>query len=468
MAADHRQVGHADLAVPQNGGLAQALLPTLLRGVERLVPTTADLVDDLVHAGEELGERADGPLLQSLGQDGVVGVAHDLRHDVPGVVPLELLLVDEDAHELGAAHGGVRVVGMDGHKLRQQLPVSTVFLLKGVEQAVDAGRDKQVLLLQAQQTAVLAGVVGVEDGADGLGFGALGIGQGVVAAVEGLQIEVLLDRLGSPDAQLVDGLAGIAHNGDVIRDGQDILCVHRAVERAAVLLKALNVATKLNGYGLVLTADLPGIAVGEPLVGGLDLAAVDDLLLKQAVAVAHAVAVAGNALGCHGIQEACGQTAQATVAQSRIGLLVLDDGQVKAHVVERLGNHVAHAKVEQVVVEQAADQKLDREVVHALLALGGHTGVAGGGNGAGLLGHELGQGVKAVQVAGGLDALAADAHDGIAIELGKLLLVVEDLIHTFLSPGDVSPGTVMTCILRPHGAGNYSGNAFVTLSWQEP
>ena len=249
---------------------------------------------------------------------------------------------------------------------------------------------------------------------------------------------MLLDRLGSPDAQLVDGLAGIAHNGDVIGNGQDVLRVHRAVERAAVLLKALYMATKLDGHGLILTTDLPGIAVGEPLVGGLDLAAVDDLLLKQSVAVAHAVAVAGNALGCHGIQEACGQTAQATVAQSRIGLLVLDDGQVEAHVVERLGDHVAHAKVKQVVVEQAADQKLDREVVHALLALGGGAGVTLGGNGAGLLGHELGQGVKAVEVAGGLDALAADAHNGIAIELGKLLLVVEDLIHTFLSPGDIS------------------------------
>ena len=357
---------------------------------------------------------------------------------------------------------------MDGNKLRQQLPVLAVLLLKGVEQAVDAGRNKQVLLLQAQQTAVLAGVVGIEDGADGLGLGALGIGLGVVAAVEGLQVKVLLDRLGGPDAQFVDGLAGIAHNGDVIRDGQDVLRVHRAVERASVLLKALDASAKLNGHGLVLTTDLPGIAMGEPLVGGLDLAAVDDLLLKQAVAVAHAVAVAGNALGCHGIQEACGQTSQATVAQRRIGFLVFDDGQVETHVVECLGDHVAHAKVEQVVVEQAADQKLDREVVHALLALGGRTGVALGGNGARLLGHELGQGVKAVEVAGGLDALAANAHDSIAIELGKLLLVVEDLIHTFLSPGDVSPGTVMTCILRPVGAGDYSCNGFVTVSWQEP
>ena len=45
------------------------------------------------------------------------------------------------------------------HKLRQQLPVRAGLLLKGVEQALDAGRNKQVLLLQAQQTTVLAGVV---------------------------------------------------------------------------------------------------------------------------------------------------------------------------------------------------------------------------------------------------------------------------------------------------------------------
>ncbi len=124
VATDHGQVGHANLAVPQDGGLAQTLLPALLRGVERLVPTTADLVDNLVHTGEELGEHADGPLLQGLGQDSVVGVAHDLRHDAPSVIPLELFLVDEDTHELGTAHGGVRVVGVDGHKLRQQLQFS--------------------------------------------------------------------------------------------------------------------------------------------------------------------------------------------------------------------------------------------------------------------------------------------------------------------------------------------------------
>ena len=127
------------------------------------MPTTADLVDDLVHAGEELGERADGPLLQSLGQDGVVGVAHNLRHDVPGVIPLELLLVDEDAHELGAAHGGVRIVGVDGHKLRQQLPVLAVLLLILDFLATDACINQYFRVIRPDIGAVAAAAAG--DGA---------------------------------------------------------------------------------------------------------------------------------------------------------------------------------------------------------------------------------------------------------------------------------------------------------------
>ncbi len=87
-----------------------------------------------------------------------------------------LLLVDEDAHELGAAHGRVRVVGVDGNKLAAD-PSSR----RAPSQRCRVGcrcRPRQTgTLLQAQQTAVLAGVVGVEDGTDGLGLGALGVGR---------------------------------------------------------------------------------------------------------------------------------------------------------------------------------------------------------------------------------------------------------------------------------------------------
>ena len=53
--------------------------------------------------------------------------------------------------------------------------------------------------------------------------------------------------------------------------------------------------------------------------------------LEEAVAVAHAVAVAGDALVGHGVKEAGGETAEATVAEARVGLLAADGLEVGAH-----------------------------------------------------------------------------------------------------------------------------------------
>ena len=45
--------------------------------------------------------EANGPLLERLGEDGVVREEERVADDVPGLVPRHLLLVDEHAHELG-------------------------------------------------------------------------------------------------------------------------------------------------------------------------------------------------------------------------------------------------------------------------------------------------------------------------------------------------------------------------------
>ena len=66
---------------------------------------------------------------------------------------------------------------------------------------------------------------------------------------------------------------------------------------------------------------LPGIAEPQPLVGLLDLPAVDDLLVEDAELVADAVAERGDLERRERIDEACRQAPEAAVAQS--GLLLL-------------------------------------------------------------------------------------------------------------------------------------------------
>ena len=74
-----------------------------------------DLVDDLKVAGKNALQHVDGPAFQGLREQGVVGVGKGLRDDAPGLLPLELLLVHEDSHELGDAEGRVGVVKLDSH-----------------------------------------------------------------------------------------------------------------------------------------------------------------------------------------------------------------------------------------------------------------------------------------------------------------------------------------------------------------
>ena len=85
--------------------------------------------------------------------------------------------------------------------------------------------------------------------------------------------------------------------------------------------------------------------------------------------VVQAHAVAGKAERCDGVQEARGKAAQATVAQGRLDLALLDGTQVVAGGSELRLNVVVHAQLDEVVGEQTANEKLGREVVQAALAL---------------------------------------------------------------------------------------------------
>ena len=425
---DDREVGHADLAVPEDRGVLENVGPVALVGREvvgqALAIAAVDLLDEHVEARQEVAEGVNRPLLQGLGHDRVVGEGDGLLGDLVGEVEVNALLVHEQAHELGAAHGGVRVVGVDAHVLTEVFPVGTELALVGAQDGLQARGDEEVLLLEAQHAAVLAGVVGIENRGDGLDVGAELVGAGVVAGVEGVEVEVLGVGLGRPQAQLVHDLAAKADDGHVIGDGADDLAALLGEPEVAVLLVAHDLAAKAHQHRAAVLAGLPGESVGEPVVGTLDLTAALDVLAEEAVAVAHAVAVAGDALVGHGVEEARGQAAQAAVAQARVDLLAANLLEVGAHGLDALGHEVADAEVDQIVVEQRADEELEGEVVDLLLVLG----VGARLDGARLARDELGQDVELLLAAALLELGAVLRHAGLAILLDEVLLVLKDLL----------------------------------------
>jgi hypothetical protein len=115
--------------------------------------------------------------------------------------------------------------------------------------------------------------------------------------------------------------------------------------------------------------ELPGVAEIQPVFGLLLLPAIDDGLAEQAVLVADAIAMGGDAQGRHAFHEARRQTTEAAVAERRIGLQQANAFKVDAQFGQRFTGDVQQAEVAQAVVEQAADEKFQGEVIHPLLAL---------------------------------------------------------------------------------------------------
>ena len=190
-----------------------------------------------------------------------------------------------------------------------------------VEEVVDRGGDEEVLLLQPQLLALRRGVLGVEHLGDVLREGLRADGLLVVAGVEDPQVE----RVGGdrpPQPQRVHPAVLVAGDHVVVRDGLDLPARHPAGALDAVgvgvLLGVTAEGDDLRGLGV---RELPRRAEGEPGVGLLDLAAVDEGLPEDAVLVADAVADAGHAHGGQRVDEAGGQPTQTAVAQTRLDLL---------------------------------------------------------------------------------------------------------------------------------------------------
>ena len=59
-------------------------------------------------------QQRNGPLFESFGEDSVVGEEEHVGDDLPGFVPRNLLLVNENAHELRNGESRVGIVELDG------------------------------------------------------------------------------------------------------------------------------------------------------------------------------------------------------------------------------------------------------------------------------------------------------------------------------------------------------------------
>ena len=154
-----------------------------------------DAVDDLQMPRQQPLEQFDRPGLERFRQQRVVGVGQRRDRDLPGLVPAEIVQVDQDAHQLGDGEARMGVVEL--HRgLRRQAAQLAVGGEMALDQILQRGRDEEIFLAQPQFAARRALVVRIEEFADRFGARLLGDGAEIVAGVE--DVELRADRASAP------------------------------------------------------------------------------------------------------------------------------------------------------------------------------------------------------------------------------------------------------------------------------
>ena len=208
------------------------------------------------------------------------------------------------------------------------------------------------------------GIVGIQHARDRLGRHAVDQRADEVAGAELAEVEVV-GRGRAPEPQAVDRLAAVADDRPVVGHAEQAgrAVAHHA--QAAGLQRER--ARDRHVHGLARAHDLPGIGPQQPGIGPLDLPAVVDLLAKDAVLVAQAVAGRRDLHGRERIDEAGGQAPEPAIAEPGIRLGLEHLGPVLARVrAEVLAHQRLEPEVDDVVGERAAEQELHREVVDPL------------------------------------------------------------------------------------------------------
>ena len=334
---------------------------------------------------DELGR----PHFQGFRKQGVAGVVEGVTGDVPGGIPVVVILVHEHAHEFRNADDRVGVVELEVDLVREGGQIRLVLArVEDADGVVDGGGHEEVLLLEAQCLALRGGVFRVQDLGDVLGFDLRLDGVEVFGLVEGEQVELVV-ALGGPQAQGVHTAGGVARNHVVDRDGAH--GPSRLPDLLAVLLD--DFAAEGDLLVAVVIDVAPRFLVGQPVIRGFDLLAVlVELLLEDAVLVLDAVAECRHAQGSEGVDEAGGQTTQTAVAQTRLVFGVDDFLRVEAQSLHGLIELVGETGVEQCVLQLLAHQELGGQVTDGLgvavdhIGLGLHPGIHemathGGGGG---------------------------------------------------------------------------------------
>ena len=107
-----------------------------------------DFIDDLELPGQHLFKPRHRPLFERFGQQSVIRVCQRVLCDMPGFIPFEVHLIQQNSHEFRHCQRGVGIVHLNRHFLCKQAPIR-VGALEAAHRICQRAGNKEVLLQQA-------------------------------------------------------------------------------------------------------------------------------------------------------------------------------------------------------------------------------------------------------------------------------------------------------------------------------
>ena len=361
-AAHHAHVGHANLFIMDHRQLRPHLLIARPGFLHQQFKSVVNLFDYLHVARQQRLDQLLIPALQRFRHQSMVGVGEGFAGDGPRIVPAHLVLIKQHAQQLRDGDGRVGVVQLDHFIIRQlmQLVASQMVATQNIGHRAGA---LEVLLHQAQFFPRQMVVIRIQHLGQFFGVDTLLLRAQEIAVVEFGQVERMgMFRL--PQAQRLRDVIAIAKHRQIPGFAGN----HES--RLPFAAFADFTADAYLHIQRFVVAE-PRIAAASPVIRRFHLLTVSEGLTEQTVLVVQAVTGRRLADGGHRIQEAGRQTAQAAVAQRRIGLFFQQVGQLDVVRLQRLAHSFIPAQVEQVITGQATDQELHRNVVNVALSFNG-------------------------------------------------------------------------------------------------
>ena len=139
-------MGHTDLTVIDDGHLGNLVLVIGIHLADLVLEPAVNLLYNLVDSRQQAGEQLNGPLLQSLRHNRMVGIGTGLGGHIPGLIPAQIIVVQKNPHQLCHCHGWMGVIELE-HILLVELAHILVLLHILGHCTLHTGGDKEILLL---------------------------------------------------------------------------------------------------------------------------------------------------------------------------------------------------------------------------------------------------------------------------------------------------------------------------------